>query len=728
LFAARPVLLIGRAPECDLCLPHPSVSRQHALLAPADHGLRVEDLASLNGVLVNGRRIREPAVVRENERMGIGPFLLRPAGGELHILDNSQSLRLEARNLSKVVKLLDGQKCTLLENIRLAIEPGEFVCLLGPSGSGKSTLMDCLNGRRPATGGQVLANGEDFYRYFDNFRQSLGYVPQRDIVHTQLPVYRALHYTARLRLPSDTGPAELGSRVQAVLKEMELEPHASTLVGQLSGGQIKRVSLGAELLARPCLLYIDEATSGLDAGTEARMMRLFRHLADEGKSVLCITHNVDNVDLCHLVVILAKGRLVFLGPPAEARPYFGVNRLSEIYDLLASRDPADWEKQFIAGSLHREFVEDRLNKAVAGAPAPEATVGTGSSGSISLSSPARRRGPTPTWHQFKILTSRYIELIARDRNGLRLLFLQAPVVALVILCGFVGKPYEEKVLIPRRLDDRERAILHLVKELQAEFKDSFGERLKKLDPKLHVWWDLPAKAAETQGPVLPEYIIVNPRFTYMLLFLMVVIVLWFGCNNAAKEIVKEDAIYSRERAVNLGLVPYLASKFLVLSGITALQALLLMLCIYGPMELLHRIAGYDMPYLGYRLGYLHEYGLLVVLGMTGVAMGLLLSSLVSTPDQANTLLPYVLIPQIILGGGILQVREGPLYLLAILFSPAYWAFRGIHRGATRLPADLPVAMNYNDSPWLTCAALGTQIALLLLLSAWFLRRKEVHRG
>src|SRR5262249_11211821 len=155
------------------------------------------------------------------------------------------------------------------------VEPGEFVSLLGPSGSGKSTLMDCLNGRRPATGGRVLANGEDFYRHFGSFRQWLGCVPQRDIVHTQLTVYRALYYTDRFRLPLDTGSAELEARIGAVLDQMELQPHRDTLIANLSGGQIKRVSLGAELLAKPCMLYIDEATSGLDAGTEARMMRLF---------------------------------------------------------------------------------------------------------------------------------------------------------------------------------------------------------------------------------------------------------------------------------------------------------------------------------------------------------------------------------------------------------------------------------------------------------------------
>src|SRR5204863_5964625 len=132
---------------------------------------------------------------------------------------SSKSLRLEARGLEKVVTLSNGEPRKLLENINLVVEPGEFISLLGPSGSGKSTLMDCLNGRRPATGGAVLANGEDFYRHYDSFRQSLGYVPQKDIVHTQISVYRALYYTARLRLPTDTDQRELTGRIEEVLDQ-----------------------------------------------------------------------------------------------------------------------------------------------------------------------------------------------------------------------------------------------------------------------------------------------------------------------------------------------------------------------------------------------------------------------------------------------------------------------------------------------------------------------------
>src|SRR5207302_23450 len=166
----------------------------------------------------------------------------------------------------------------------------------------------------------------------------------------------------------------------------------------------------------------------------------------------------------------------------------------------------------------------------------------------------------------------------------------------------------------------------------------------------------------TQGPVVPVGMIVNPRYTYMLQFLIVLIVLWFGCNNAAKEIVKEEAIYGRERAVNLRIAPYLASKFLVLSVVTAFHAGLLMLLLYGPLELFARYApGPSAPPPGHMLGYAAQLGVLALLATVGVALGLLLSACVSTPDRANALLPYVLIPQMILGGGILSVHHGALY-------------------------------------------------------------------
>jgi ABC-type multidrug transport system ATPase subunit len=710
LFGGRSRLLIGRAPECDVCLPHPTISRQHAALERVPGGLQLSDLGSVNGVTVDGARLGEPLLVKERQRVGIGPYLFTLSGGLVQALDSSRSLRLEARRLEKTIAV-DGGTRKLLDDINLVVEPGEFVSLLGPSGSGKSTLMDCLNGRRRATGGVVLANGEDFYRHYDSFRQSLGYVPQRDIVHSQLSVYRALYYTARLRLPTDTNQAELSSRIEQVIDEMELGPHRGTLVANLSGGQIKRVSLGAELLARPCLLYIDEATSGLDAGTEARMMRLFRRLTEEGKSLVCITHNVDNVDRCHLVLVLMRGRLVFYGPPQEVPAYFRVGRLSEIYDRLADKEPAAWEEEFAASSLHQEFVAKRL---AASAVTDKENV-RDSSLSLSLSSIvqlARSPHHVPLVHQFGVLTARCLELLRGDPRTLRLVFLQSPIVALFLLLGFVGKPYQHEVVAPRHLQPLERLALEQVEQQLPE-----GRIARVIGGLLR-----------SEYPVVPDETIVDPRYTYMLLYIVAVAVFWFGCNNAAKEIAKEEAIYGRERAVNLGIVPYLASKFLVLTLISAVQLFLFLLVIFGCMELLYLGAGLETPAEQYRLPYVPLFFVLLVLSVTGVAFGLMLSACVSTPDRANALLPYVLIPQMILGGGIVSVAEGPLRLLALTVSPVYWAYRGIHRGATTLPPDFPFSEGYNDSVWLSCLAMMIQTALLFLATIWFLRRKDFGRA
>jgi ABC transport system ATP-binding/permease protein len=777
LFAVKARVVIGRAPDCDVVLPHPMVSRYHALLERLPDGLRLSDLGSVNGVSVGGRRITDPVPVREGEPVGVGPFLFTLRAGVIHSLDSSRSLRLEARALEKVVAVGRGKKRKLLDDVNLVVQPGEFVSLLGPSGSGKSTLMDCLNGRRRATGGLVLANGEDFYRHFDNFRQSLGYVPQKDIVHNGLTVYRALFYTARLRLPNDTAADELRHRVESVMKEMELGPHRDTLIANLSGGQIKRVSLGAELLAKPCMLYIDEATSGLDAGTEARMMRLFRRLADDGRSILCITHNVDNVEMCHLALVLARGKVVYCGPPAEAPRYFGVQRVSDIYDRLSERPVEEWEKEYRSSDLHQEYVARRqaetavaADAAPSGPPRLSAQLAESSGLLRPFGQPLAERFRALTaqylhwrqqltplldqWRQFRVLTARYVELLWGDRRGLTLLLLQAPVVALIILIGFwampfnsVVSPFDAYVGKSGDLTDEGRKTLdkwNFMVNWEGKSHEMTGAEAFDLYRRLPRGAAPAAQLAANYSPVEVEFKgdklhlsaddarevrrdfeRPNPRNSYMLLFMMVVVVMWFGCNNAAKEIVKEEAIYSRERAVNLGVTPYLASKFLVLSVVTTLHALLLMVLVFGVLELRARLLpGYSVPPPAFSLDYLGQLGVLALLSMTGVASGLLLSACVSTPDRANALLPYVLIPQLVLGGGFLSVREGALQYLAMTFSPVYWAYRAVHLGANQLPEAFAGRVDYADGLGLPCVALLGMTAVLLGLTFWFLRRKE----
>ena len=115
-------------------------------------------------------------------------------------------------------------------------------------------------------------------------------------------------------------------------------------------------------MCKPSLLFLDEVTSGLDEQTDRDMMDLFRSVADTGKTVVCITHSLANVErTCHLVVILtAGGRLAFVGKPAEALEYFGIARLGDVYERLAEQPAEHWQQAFQASPLYHRYVASRL--------------------------------------------------------------------------------------------------------------------------------------------------------------------------------------------------------------------------------------------------------------------------------------------------------------------------------------------------------------------------------
>ena len=250
----------------------------------------------------------------------------------------------------------------MLDDVTLVIRPREFVCLLGPSGSGKSTLLSALSGRAAADEGAVLLNGKDLYANFEALKQDIAVVPQKDVLHDSLAVGQALWYTAKLRLPPDTSAAEIEASLGEMLETVGLTARRGTVIRHLSGGQVKRASLANEILCKPSLLFLDEVTAGLDEQTDREVMNLFRSLADAGKTVVCITHSLANVErTCHLVVILTPGgKLAFVGKPAEALEYFGIDRLGDVYDRLAEQPAEHWQQTFHKSPLWQRYVADRL--------------------------------------------------------------------------------------------------------------------------------------------------------------------------------------------------------------------------------------------------------------------------------------------------------------------------------------------------------------------------------
>jgi ABC-type multidrug transport system ATPase subunit/pSer/pThr/pTyr-binding forkhead associated (FHA) protein len=422
--AGKATLTFGRDPRNDVTLDHPSVSRLHARLVRYPEGFAIEDHGSTNGTFVNGSRLYsgQPTALRIGDVIRIGPAKFTYGQEVLERVEDSRNLSLDVLHLNQVV----GKGLNLLQDISFAIKPKEFVAVVGVSGAGKSTLLDALNGFRPANKGNVLVNGTDLYRNLDSYRTDLGYVPQDDIIHKELSPYQALDFAARLRLPADTTDQERTARVLEVLETLGLSERKDVPITRLSGGQRKRVSIGVELLTRPGLFFLDEATSGLDPGTESQMMKLLRSLADQGHTIVLITHATKNVMLCDQVVFLAKGGyLAYYGPPEEALGFFGVTDFDEIYIKLEQElSPAEWAERYRHSPQYRTNVVDRLQGVTAGDTGPVARVGL---------SPGSRVKRVSSFGQFAILSGRSLAILARDRFSLLLMLAIAPGIGLMDL-------------------------------------------------------------------------------------------------------------------------------------------------------------------------------------------------------------------------------------------------------------------------------------------------------
>lgn len=256
--------------------------------------------------------------------------ILRGAAGR-------QGARLDVRGLT--VRMPGG--ATRLDRASFTIEPGELVAIVGGSGAGKTTLLDALAGIRPADHGQVLVDRADLYADPGAFRTSVGYVPQDDILHTELSVESTLRYAARLRL-GGTVLGELEERVAETLSALGLDDRRHVPVASLSGGQRKRASIAVELLSRPRLFFLDEPTSGLDPATAAELVPVLRRLAVTGATVVFTTHSVHDLEHCDRIVFVARGgRIAFVGTRDAALAHFDVERVEDVYLLLAREAAPD---------------------------------------------------------------------------------------------------------------------------------------------------------------------------------------------------------------------------------------------------------------------------------------------------------------------------------------------------------------------------------------------------
>ncbi|WP_370409718.1 FHA domain-containing protein [Streptomyces fradiae] len=422
---------IGRAPDNDLVVDDLTVSRRHAELRAAPDGTYwIQDLGSHNGTFLNGRRVAEARVTAE-DIVGIGHCAFCLIGGNLVEFTDTGEVSLDVQELAVTV---DHGRKTLLDGVSFPVGQKCLLAVVGPSGAGKSTLLGALTGQRPADRGTVLYDGRDLYRDYAELRQRIGLVPQDDILHLQLTVRRALAYAAELRFPEDTAPAERRARVDEVIRELGLEERAEQPIHSLSGGQRKRVSVALELLTKPSLLFLDEPTSGLDPGMDRSVMHMLRGLADDGRTVVVVTHSVLSLDVCDRLLVLAPGgRVAYYGPPGDTLDFFGFAQWPEAFEAFENDRERDWAGRFRSSRFHRQYIEDPSVRP----PAPGPGAGGGE---------PRTPEPPPkaqSWGaQLRTLVRRYAAALSADRTFLAIM------VALPFVMGAMARALSEGSLNP----------------------------------------------------------------------------------------------------------------------------------------------------------------------------------------------------------------------------------------------------------------------------------------
>ncbi|MFG2727569.1 FHA domain-containing protein [Streptomyces canus] len=358
--AVRPLptrtVRIGRADDNELVIDDLVVSRHHAeLRALPDGSYEIADLGSHNGTYLNGRPVTGGAL-GPGDIVGIGHSAFCLVGDTLQEYVDTGEVSLDVQDLTVAV---DHGRKTLLDHVSFPVGEKCLLAVVGPSGAGKSTLLNALTGQRPADHGTVLYDGRDLYRDYAELRQRIGLVPQDDILHAQLTVRSALTYAAELRFPQDTAKSERRERVDEVIRELGLEQRAAQPVHSLSGGQRKRVSVALELLTKPSLLFLDEPTSGLDPGMDRSVMHMLRGLADDGRTVIVVTHSVLSLDVCDRLLVLAPGgKIAYYGPPEDALAYFGFEQWPEAFEAFERDQDRDWSGDFRTSPFQHQYVTE----------------------------------------------------------------------------------------------------------------------------------------------------------------------------------------------------------------------------------------------------------------------------------------------------------------------------------------------------------------------------------
>ncbi len=489
-----------------------------------------------------------------------------------------------------------------LHNLSFTEESGKLVGIMGASGAGKSTLLNVLNGSVKPTTGRILINGKDIHNEKNKVEGMIGHVSQDDLLIEELTVYQNLYYNAKLCF-DNYSKKEIRKTVNRVLQNLGLYEIKDVLVGtplnkKISGGQRKRLNIALELIREPAVLFLDEPTSGLSSRDSENIMDLLKDLTLKGKLVFVVIHQPSS-DIFkmfdQLLILDTGGYLIYNGDPIDSIIYFK----SRVHH-------ANWSESECheCGNVNPEQVFNIVESLVID--------------EYGKQTETRKISPKE-WNNYYVEYSKGKEREVTMPKELPSISFKIP-----------NKLKQCLIFITRdilsKLANTQYLIITFLEAPVLAFLLSFIIKYRDVDETNELGYTFIGNSN------LPVYI-----------FMSVIVAIFMGLTLSAEEIIKDRKILKREAFLNLSWSSYLQSKLAVMFLISALQAMTFIVIGNSIME----IKGM----------YFHYWLILFSAWASSNVMGLLISDSFKTVVTIYILIPFLVIPQIILSGIIVKYEK-----------------------------------------------------------------------
>ena len=680
LLASKSEYLVSNNPsllESDDILLSPGAVGEVLLKITCDYPTRTGQLEVLQAsrpILIGDTPVRNVSPLKDGDVIRLdGNQSLRCNFSERQVEEERNVIhRLEVRDLSHTFGR-NGSAARSLDAISFTINRGEMVCVMGASGSGKSTLLKTIAGQQRPTHGAILLNDRSLYDDPEGLRPYVAYIPQDDAFDEQLTIEENLTLAAALRSPHLSN-RERARRVDGKLIELGLNERRSSVVGSpvkksLSGGERKRLNIGLDMISLADVFLFDEPTSGLSSKDSEHVIEIIRGIS-HNKSILVTIHQPSSklFQMFHKVILMDKGgRLVFFGTPNEALRYFAEVEHQQHHGVGIEGCPA-------CGSTRPEFIFDVLETPLRDMGG-DIIFEENSRGQLV---PARRFSPEfwrDKYESHRLLREVRQVPVARPGQASPAHATQIPgLTSLPGLATTVSAPTPVRrrfAVGPVRWRDEWTQIRTLLQR-------AFFSKLRNRANVLTTIVEAPLLAALI-GLVLRysergQYDFASCYHIPTYLFLSLIVAMFLGLTNSADDVVRDRVVLQRERNLNIRLPYYIMAKTLTLGLFALVQCVLFLLI--GNYIL--QIRGMFFVHLAYSF----------LTAFSGLALGLLVSSLVADAKTAVNVVPLILIPQIIMSGALIKYEEMNKSLDFVYLMRRYWSENAVP-GRLRADKEMP---------------------------------------